>query len=124
MQLFPTQAISSSEHFNNKRNFLDIAGQTRYLYDISNVSRTKFIPNFLAITLAMELSTSSFASLLIAISENSSKVYSGTSSTKNLAKSGSIIFSQLLTVPKTHDLILNSSRRRCQNYQMTKVEKH
>jgi len=29
MQLFPTQVILSSHHFNNKRNFLDIAGQTR-----------------------------------------------------------------------------------------------
>jgi len=84
MQLFPTQVISSSEHFNKKRNFLHIADQTRYLYEISNVSRTKFIPNFLSDHFSDGVVNVLFASLLTAISENSSKVYSGSCSIANL----------------------------------------
>jgi hypothetical protein len=61
------------------------------------------LQTFSAMTLAVLTSTFSCLSLVTAILENSSKVYSGISSMANLDKSGLIIFSQELAVAKTQD---------------------
>src|SRR5438093_7430892 len=82
---------------------LELASLPTLITSLISLEPSSF-QTFSAMCVAMDSSTSSFVSLVTAISVNSSKVYSGTSNIANLDRRGSIIFSEELAVAKTHDV--------------------